>query len=81
MFVLNGGVFSNCRKLDLFISPQVFAEPDQDVVRQRSVFFSLMFAAIGAVSFVTMFLQVCKHTHAVDGRGFVVNLVNSVISC
>lgn len=35
----------------------VFAEPDQDVVRQRSVFFSLMFAAIGAVSFVTMFLQ------------------------
>uniref|UniRef100_A0A668RQI5 ATP-binding cassette sub-family B member 5 n=1 Tax=Oreochromis aureus TaxID=47969 RepID=A0A668RQI5_OREAU len=35
----------------------VFIEPDQDVVRQRSVFFSLMFAAIGAVSFVTMFLQ------------------------
>uniref|UniRef100_A0A668RJ05 ATP-binding cassette sub-family B member 5 n=1 Tax=Oreochromis aureus TaxID=47969 RepID=A0A668RJ05_OREAU len=35
----------------------VFAEPDQDVVRQRSVFFSLMFAAIGAGSFVTMFLQ------------------------
>uniref|UniRef100_A0A3P8Q775 ATP-binding cassette, sub-family B (MDR/TAP), member 4 n=1 Tax=Astatotilapia calliptera TaxID=8154 RepID=A0A3P8Q775_ASTCA len=35
----------------------VFAEPDQDIVRQRSVFFSLMFAAIGAVSFVTMFLQ------------------------
>uniref|UniRef100_A0AAX7V0J4 ATP-binding cassette sub-family B member 5 n=1 Tax=Astatotilapia calliptera TaxID=8154 RepID=A0AAX7V0J4_ASTCA len=42
----------------------VFAEPDQDIVRQRSVFFSLMFAAIGAVSFVTMFLQVCKRTRA-----------------
>ncbi|KAM9852100.1 ATP-dependent translocase ABCB1 [Aulostomus maculatus] len=35
----------------------VFAEPDQEVVRERSLFFSLMFAAIGAISFVTMFLQ------------------------
>ncbi|XP_068615681.1 ATP-dependent translocase ABCB1 [Brachionichthys hirsutus] len=35
----------------------VFAEPDQEIVRQKSTFFSLMFAAIGGVSFVTMFLQ------------------------
>ncbi|XP_034553324.1 ATP-binding cassette, sub-family B (MDR/TAP), member 4 [Notolabrus celidotus] len=35
----------------------VFAEPDQEVIRQRSEFFSLMFVAIGAISFVTMFLQ------------------------
>ncbi|CAN9514222.1 unnamed protein product [Ophioblennius macclurei] len=35
----------------------VFANPDDEVVRERSVFFSLMFAAIGAASFVTMFLQ------------------------
>uniref|UniRef100_A0A3B4T8A9 ATP-binding cassette, sub-family B (MDR/TAP), member 4 n=1 Tax=Seriola dumerili TaxID=41447 RepID=A0A3B4T8A9_SERDU len=35
----------------------VFVEPDQEVVRQKSTFFSLMFVAIGAVSFVTMFLQ------------------------
>uniref|UniRef100_A0A672J3I9 ATP-binding cassette, sub-family B (MDR/TAP), member 4 n=1 Tax=Salarias fasciatus TaxID=181472 RepID=A0A672J3I9_SALFA len=35
----------------------VFANPDDEVVRERSIFFSLMFAAIGAASFVTMFLQ------------------------
>ncbi|KAI3361034.1 hypothetical protein L3Q82_013229, partial [Scortum barcoo] len=35
----------------------VFAEVDQEIVRKRSEFFSVMFAAIGAVSFVTMFLQ------------------------
>ncbi|XP_041649046.1 ATP-binding cassette, sub-family B (MDR/TAP), member 4 [Cheilinus undulatus] len=35
----------------------VFAEPNKDVVRERSEFFSLMFVAIGGVSFVTMFLQ------------------------
>ncbi|KAM4579986.1 ATP-dependent translocase ABCB1 [Odontesthes bonariensis] len=35
----------------------VFAEPDQEVVRERSSFFSLMFVAIGGVCFVTMFLQ------------------------
>ncbi|XP_028971452.2 ATP-binding cassette, sub-family B (MDR/TAP), member 4 isoform X1 [Esox lucius] len=35
----------------------VFAETDQEVVRERSSFFALMFAAIGVVSFVTMFLQ------------------------
>uniref|UniRef100_A0A3P8RW26 ATP-binding cassette, sub-family B (MDR/TAP), member 4 n=1 Tax=Amphiprion percula TaxID=161767 RepID=A0A3P8RW26_AMPPE len=35
----------------------VFANPDHEVVRERSNFFSLMFVAIGAVSFITMFLQ------------------------
>ncbi|XP_008297780.1 ATP-dependent translocase ABCB1 [Stegastes partitus] len=35
----------------------VFAEPNPDVVTKKSNFFSLMFVAIGAVSFVTMFLQ------------------------
>uniref|UniRef100_A0A665UJT8 ATP-binding cassette, sub-family B (MDR/TAP), member 4 n=1 Tax=Echeneis naucrates TaxID=173247 RepID=A0A665UJT8_ECHNA len=35
----------------------VFADKDEAVVRQRATFFSLMFVAIGAVSFVTMFLQ------------------------
>ncbi|KAM6910395.1 ATP-dependent translocase ABCB1 [Xenentodon cancila] len=35
----------------------VFAIPEQDVIRQRSNFFSLMFVAVGAVAFVTMFLQ------------------------
>ncbi|XP_053289020.1 ATP-binding cassette, sub-family B (MDR/TAP), member 4 [Pleuronectes platessa] len=35
----------------------VFAEKDQELVRQRATLFSLMFAVIGGVSFVTMFLQ------------------------
>ncbi|KAM9353467.1 ATP-dependent translocase ABCB1 [Symphorus nematophorus] len=35
----------------------VFAEPEQEIIRQKSTVFSLMFAAIGGVSFVTMFLQ------------------------
>ncbi|XP_071324542.1 ATP-dependent translocase ABCB1 [Trachinotus anak] len=35
----------------------VFVEQDKEVVRQKSTFFSLMFVAIGGVSFVTMFLQ------------------------
>ncbi|XP_018541648.1 ATP-binding cassette, sub-family B (MDR/TAP), member 4 [Lates calcarifer] len=35
----------------------VFAEPDPDDIRMKSTFFSLMFAAIGGVSFFTMFLQ------------------------
>ncbi|KAL0985400.1 hypothetical protein UPYG_G00156410 [Umbra pygmaea] len=35
----------------------VFAEEDKDLVRERSSFFALMFAAIGVVSFVTIFLQ------------------------
>lgn len=44
--------------LFFFLSSQVFADPDQDSVRKKSEFFALMFAAIGCVSFVTMFLQV-----------------------
>ncbi|MED6267613.1 Multidrug resistance protein 1, partial [Characodon lateralis] len=35
----------------------VFAEPEQDVIRQRSNFFSIMFVTIGVVCFFTMFLQ------------------------
>ncbi|XP_061918755.1 phosphatidylcholine translocator ABCB4-like isoform X2 [Entelurus aequoreus] len=35
----------------------VFAEPDVEVIRQRSLFFSLMFAAIGGISFFSMFFQ------------------------
>lgn len=35
----------------------VFVEPDLEIVRQRSTLFSLLFAAIGGVSFFTMFLQ------------------------
>uniref|UniRef100_A0A674EBD6 ATP binding cassette subfamily B member 1 n=1 Tax=Salmo trutta TaxID=8032 RepID=A0A674EBD6_SALTR len=35
----------------------VFAEQDQELVRQRSSFYSIMFAFIGVVSFITMFLQ------------------------
>lgn len=41
----------------------MFIEPDQNIVRQRATFFSLMFVAIGGVSFITMFLQVCMDTH------------------
>ncbi|XP_062395061.1 ATP-binding cassette, sub-family B (MDR/TAP), member 4 [Sardina pilchardus] len=35
----------------------VFAEPDPAVVRQKADLYSLLFAAIGVVSFVTLFLQ------------------------
>ncbi|KAM7420778.1 hypothetical protein PAMA_015141 [Pampus argenteus] len=35
----------------------VFIEPDPEIVRKRSEFFSLMFAAIGGITFITMFLQ------------------------
>ncbi|XP_049439803.1 ATP-binding cassette, sub-family B (MDR/TAP), member 4 [Epinephelus fuscoguttatus] len=35
----------------------VFANPDTEVVRRKTGFFSLMFVAIGAISFVAMFLQ------------------------
>ncbi|XP_072548370.1 ATP-dependent translocase ABCB1 [Salminus brasiliensis] len=35
----------------------VFAELDQNVVREKTNLFSLMFAVIGAVSFVALFLQ------------------------
>ncbi|KAJ8411657.1 hypothetical protein AAFF_G00164650 [Aldrovandia affinis] len=35
----------------------VFVEKDPVIIKERSTFFSLMFAAIGVVSFVTMFFQ------------------------
>uniref|UniRef100_A0A8C6V1U9 ATP binding cassette subfamily B member 1 n=1 Tax=Neogobius melanostomus TaxID=47308 RepID=A0A8C6V1U9_9GOBI len=35
----------------------VFTITDDEIVRERATFFSLMFAVIGGVSFVTMFLQ------------------------
>ncbi|XP_075965014.1 ATP-dependent translocase ABCB1 [Anarhichas minor] len=35
----------------------VFAEPDQEIIRARSTFYSLMFVVIGVVTFITMFLQ------------------------
>ncbi|XP_031432465.1 ATP-binding cassette, sub-family B (MDR/TAP), member 4 isoform X2 [Clupea harengus] len=35
----------------------VFAEPDTAVVRQKADLYSLLFAAIGVVSFITLFLQ------------------------
>uniref|UniRef100_A0A7N8XL94 ATP-binding cassette, sub-family B (MDR/TAP), member 4 n=1 Tax=Mastacembelus armatus TaxID=205130 RepID=A0A7N8XL94_9TELE len=38
-------------------SYKVFTEPDQEVVRQRSIMFALMFAVMGCVSFITMFLK------------------------
>jgi len=37
----------------------VFAEIDQNVIRQRTELYSLLFAAIGVLSFFTLFLQVC----------------------
>lgn len=50
----------------LFFFPlQVFADQDVDSVRKKSEFFSLMFAVIGCVSFVTMFLQVSAYLHNV----------------
>uniref|UniRef100_A0A8D3E3K8 ATP-binding cassette, sub-family B (MDR/TAP), member 4 n=1 Tax=Scophthalmus maximus TaxID=52904 RepID=A0A8D3E3K8_SCOMX len=41
----------------IIFSKIITVEPDQEIVRQRSTLFSLLFAAIGGVSFVTMFLQ------------------------
>ncbi|XP_048117280.1 ATP-binding cassette, sub-family B (MDR/TAP), member 4 isoform X1 [Alosa alosa] len=35
----------------------VFAEPDTAIVRQKADLYSLLFAAIGVVSFITLFLQ------------------------
>ncbi|XP_048881500.1 ATP-binding cassette, sub-family B (MDR/TAP), member 4 [Brienomyrus brachyistius] len=35
----------------------VFAEPDLELVKLKSSFFSIMFAVIGGVSFITLFLQ------------------------
>uniref|UniRef100_A0A8C2XTU1 ATP binding cassette subfamily B member 1 n=1 Tax=Cyclopterus lumpus TaxID=8103 RepID=A0A8C2XTU1_CYCLU len=35
----------------------IFAEPDPNVIRQKSEFFSMMFIVIGVITFVAMFLQ------------------------
>uniref|UniRef100_A0A7N8XE83 ATP-binding cassette, sub-family B (MDR/TAP), member 4 n=1 Tax=Mastacembelus armatus TaxID=205130 RepID=A0A7N8XE83_9TELE len=35
----------------------VFADPNEDTVRQKATMFSLIFAGIGGVSFITMFLK------------------------
>ncbi|XP_054477289.1 ATP-binding cassette, sub-family B (MDR/TAP), member 4 [Anoplopoma fimbria] len=35
----------------------VFAEPDPDIIREKASFYSLMFVVIGAITFVSMFLQ------------------------
>uniref|UniRef100_A0A9J7Z4T4 ABC-type xenobiotic transporter n=1 Tax=Cyprinus carpio carpio TaxID=630221 RepID=A0A9J7Z4T4_CYPCA len=37
----------------------VFAETDQELIRKRSELYSLLFAAIGVVSFFTLFFKVC----------------------
>uniref|UniRef100_A0A7N8XC70 ATP-binding cassette, sub-family B (MDR/TAP), member 4 n=1 Tax=Mastacembelus armatus TaxID=205130 RepID=A0A7N8XC70_9TELE len=39
----------------------VFADPNEDTVRQKATMFSLIFAGIGGVSFITMFLKVCTY--------------------
>lgn len=36
----------------------MFVDDDPVVVQKKATFFSLMFAVIGGVSFITMFLQV-----------------------
>uniref|UniRef100_A0A8C5WKG4 ATP binding cassette subfamily B member 4 n=1 Tax=Leptobrachium leishanense TaxID=445787 RepID=A0A8C5WKG4_9ANUR len=35
----------------------IFVEPDKDILRQKSTMFSLLFLALGGISFVTFFLQ------------------------
>ena len=56
-----------CKKLQIrnFFASQVFANSNQETAAERSVLFSLMFAVIGCISFVTMFLQVYIRTHMV----------------
>lgn len=38
--------------------PQVFAETDENIKKERVNLFSLLFACIGVVSFIALFLQV-----------------------
>lgn len=44
-----------------FCEFQVFREEDKEIIREKSSFFCILFAVMGLVSFVTMFLQVCMH--------------------
>nr|XP_005998568.2 PREDICTED: multidrug resistance protein 1 [Latimeria chalumnae] len=50
----------------------VFAEPDKDVVREKSNMFSLLFLALGCVSFIAFFFQIA--TEAVENFRTVVSL-------
>lgn len=40
---------------------QVFKEEDKEIIREKSSFFCILFAVMGVVTFLTMFLQVCIH--------------------
>lgn len=42
----------------LFFFSQVFAEINEDIKREKANLFSLLFAIIGVVSFIALFLQV-----------------------
>lgn len=42
-----------------FCQFQVFTETDKEIIRQRSSLFCILFAAMGLITFLTMFLQVC----------------------
>lgn len=40
---------------------QVFSSTDQDLIRQKCILLSLMFAVMGCIAFIAIFLQVCWH--------------------
>lgn len=42
-----------------FCEFQVFREEDKEIIREKSSFFCILFAVMGVVTFLTMFLQVC----------------------
>lgn len=42
-----------------FCEFQIFKEEDKEIIRQKSSFFCILFAVMGVVTFLTMFLQVC----------------------
>lgn len=44
-----------------FCEFQVFKEEDKEIIREKSSFFCILFAVMGVVTFLTMFLQVCIH--------------------
>ena len=55
---------------------QVFSESDKDVVREKSALFSILFAVIGVVSFVTLFLQVTCLAHSHHSRNSLICLLS-----